>query len=63
MNLAILLKDLGYRAAAGELYTEVITGFTSQLGAQHIDTFLAKLNSANLLKDLGDYTIGIYTRK
>ncbi len=54
MNLAILLADLGERDESRRLYTEVIEGYTAQLGAQHTDTLRAKMNLANLLANLGE---------
>ncbi len=52
MYLAILLQNLGERDEARRLYTEVIDGYTAQLGAQHTDTLWAKTNLASLLKNL-----------
>ena len=53
-NLAILLNDLGERDQARALYTEVIAGYTEQLGASHVKTLNAKYNLAILLKQLGE---------
>ena len=52
--VANLLKNLGERDEARRLYTDVIDGYTAQLGAQHTDTLRAKNNLATLLADLGD---------
>ena len=53
-NFANLLRDLGERDEARWLYTEVIDGYTAQLGAQHTHTLTAKNNLAILLRDLGE---------
>ena len=49
MAVANLLADLGERDEARRLYTEVIEGYTAQLGAQHTDTLTAERNLASLL--------------
>jgi TolA-binding protein len=54
MNLAVLLKNLGERDEARALYTEVIAGYTEQLGSTHTRTFDAKYNLAVLEKAEGD---------
>ena len=54
MNLAILLKGLGQRTEARDLYEEVIAGYTSQLGADHTDTLDAKYNFVLLLESTGE---------
>ena len=49
MAVANLLKDLGERDEARRLYTEVIDGYTTQLGAQHTLTLMAKMSLGSLL--------------
>ena len=52
--MANLLDDLGERDEARALYTEVIAGYTEQLGPSHADTLRAKLNLAVLLQTVGE---------
>ena len=54
MAVANLHANLGERDEARRLYTEVIEGYTAQLGAQHTDTLDAKMNLASLLADYTD---------
>ncbi len=50
-SLEGLLQNLGERDEARRLYTEVIDGYTAQLGAEHTDTLGAKMGLATLLQN------------
>jgi hypothetical protein len=54
MAVTNLLSNLGERDEARRLHTEVIEGYTAQLGVQHTRTLDAKMNLANLLSNLGE---------
>lgn len=55
-QVAILLDESGQTAEAKAMYEEVIAGYTAKLGADHVDTILAKMNLGLLYEtSLKDY--------